>query len=263
MVWHMNWKNIEPFVPFFQKISNPTDDYELGIAYATNTKGQESFLLSYNPRKRTRAFRKKIITTFRHFGFPIEPVLDLYKLILPHECSWVIGLEYGKTLRTTIYIEELSQFFTPTRLTQLIDFLQKKWNIPPLSAPKFGNPYILALDIQPTGIQYLKQYNFLPNPQNIQLIDEQKGKPLLIQTRSGCPQQKIYACYPYLQSPTPNAWEDWQSLSTQYNLNPKPFDKMTITSIGIRFDPNPNVFGLYGCVVQPKGDNKASSSPNI
>ena len=262
MVCYMNWKNITPFVPFFQKISDPSDDYELGIAYSSNVSGQESFLLSYNPRIRNRAFRIKIGKTFRYFGFPLEPLHLLDGLFLPHQCSWVLGLEQGKTLRTTIYIEELSQFISDDRLQHIVNVLGKKWNLPPLTPPAIGKPYILAVDIQSTGIQFLKQYNFVPFAERHSPVPQQHNKPLLIQTRSGCPQEKIYSCYPYLQSETPEAWNDWNHLAQQYKLNPQPFEQMPITSLGIRLTDTPDTFCLYGCVVRPKGSNNSSSSPN-
>ena len=264
----MNWKNITSFVPFFQKIHSPKDDYELGIAFSVGLDGQEQFLLSYNPRRRSLDFRKKMLSLFRYFGFPIQVLALLFESIHVHECSWVIGIEQGRSLRMTIYIEELSFFLSQQRLALLIQDLCTFGALPTVSIPKYGEPYILALDLQKRGIQYIKRYHFLSSSIpaiESRLLLEQRGKPLLLQTRSGCSKEKIYACYPYLDGATPQAWQDWRNLACRYQFSVQPFENMPITSLGVRFSVyrEPQVFSLYGCVVSPKGVSKASSSPNI
>ena len=264
----MNWKSITPFVPFFQRIYSPKDDYELGLAYSVGKSGAEQFLLSYNPRRRSVDFRKKILSVFRHFGFPISALIPIFDAIAAHECSWVLGIEQGKTLRATLYIEEISFFLSTPRFSKLMHTLCRTYGLRAPVVPKYGTPYILAIDIHPTGISHIKRYHYIDSSETTQGLKRSPhmlNKPLLIQTRSECLHEKIYACYPYLDGATPQAWEDWSSLATQHGFSTQPFESMPITSLGIRFcDAHmPQVFSLYGCLVVPKGERSAVSSPNI
>jgi hypothetical protein len=258
----MRWKKIEAFAPFFKQIASKADDYELGLAYSARLSGEESFLLSYNPRRRTKRFRTKILDTLSAFGLPTEAVIEADEALEPEECSWVLGLEHGsnRDIRATVYIEEVADYLASSRLTKLLDSLNNRYSLQPVELPEIGKPYILALDIHQDGLRYLKLYSYVQPKESLatkpniphSLLDE--SAPRLVQRRSGCTGQKVYRCYPYLDSDTPDAWEHWQAIAYEYGLDSLPFENMPITSIGARYEGDLiQAFSIYGCVVRPKG----------
>jgi len=258
----MQWKKIDSFTPFFKKIASKNDDYELGLAYSVRLSGEESFLLSYNPRRRTRGFRNKIIDVLAAFDLPVEGVMEADGFLAPDECSWVLGLEQGSTkeLRATVYIEEVADFLSPMRFDGLIEQLSGRFSLASIEIPKTGKPYIVALDIHPDGLRHLKVYTYVDQAGALTshkvlpdlFLDD--TAPRLIQSRSGCSGEKVYRCYPYLETDTPEAWAHWRQCAEQYGFDATPFEPMPITSIGARYiGKQLHSFSLYGCVVRPKG----------
>jgi hypothetical protein len=219
-------------------------------------------LVGINRRRRTKRFRTKILETLAAFKLPVEAVVEADQFLGPQECSWVLGLEHGSNqeIRATVYIEEVADYLTSARLSRLIDSLNTRYSLPPVDLPEVGKPYILALDIHSDGLRHLKLYAYVQPDETFtttsaipnSLLDA--SAPRLLQRRSGCSGQKVYRCYPYLESDTPEAWTHWRRIADEYGLEASPFEAMPITSIGARYvGEKVQAFSLYGCVVRPKG----------
>ena len=210
---------------FFRALAREDEPYELGLAH---TEPGDSWLVSYNPRRRDSDFRQRALRALGAQGLPVEVVEELFSRLKPEQCSTVVGLELSPGQRSaTVYVEELDRFGLDH------DFINDLSGLIPTTG---GQPYILAVDLP--SLRW-KAYGLHERAPGLLPELEGPGAAAWIEQRCSHGGLKLYRCFDYFgghPGPAPSIELPW----------PRP----RVTSIGGRLHPRPATT-TYWCVSGP------------
>lgn len=239
---------------------DPAEPYELGLALSVSGE-QRGVLLSYNPRTRGR---DRMLQALAAHGLPVQGARAAMTWLSAERCSTVLGLEWvGGRVEATLYLEELSGSWDLAGVQRMSARVAAAVGLP---APDWGEdpgePYILALDIAPGGVEALKTYRlassvgeelarWFPGPE--------AASGWILQRRhrgSGPAPLKLYKTYAYEQGGGgAEAAEELRALlGGQAEEVVAALAGVPITSIGLRLGPGgiETVTG-YWCLARGPG----------